>query len=325
MFTLKKVTTCSLFCVPLLSGVLLMGISGRVSSAEYDLAAENAVPQLGRPTDGFDRLLQLTTPRQECSTGNIDEQVDEIANGTAKDNETQQKITVAQIEQCLISTEKAQNLWQRKKLLFVDVRPAQAYRAAHISGALNISEHAIKTKTFLKKKFIVLVNNGHSINKQIISCVNLKAAGFARVAVLQGGILAWSLHAPLQGDVKIAQIDRLSAMEFNQAQQENDWVIVDVSQHKTDISALFPGKMVLQNNKSIQEYLAKRSNQYSSILVVGVNEGNVLALPDLVQQNTAQPMYFLNTSIHNYRGYLAKHNVMLSKLATPKRVKRCGG
>lgn len=325
MFTLKKASAWPFFCVPLLSGVLLMGVSGRVSCAEYNSAAENAIPQLGRPTDGYDRLFQLATPRQECSTENIDEQLHEISNGTATDNVTQQKITVAQIEQCLISTEKAQNLWQRKKLLFVDVRPAQEYRAAHISGALNISEHAIKTKTFLKKKFIVLVNNGHSINKQVLSCVNLKAAGFARVGVLQGGILSWSLHAPLQGDIKIAQIDQLTAMEFNQAQQENDWVIVDVSKHKTDISGLFPGKKVLKNNKSIQTYLAKRTNQYSSILVVGAEEGNTLELSDLVQKNTAQSVYFLNVSIHDYRDYLAKHNVMLSKLATPKRVKRCGG
>jgi len=325
MFILMKSTTRSLYAATLLSGVILMGISGLVYSDENNLASENAVPQFEHSTDGFNRMIQLATPKQECSAGDIDEQVGDSADRTVKDNAPQQEITVAQREQCLITVEKAQNLWQQKKLLFVDVRPTQAYRTAHISGALNIPEHTIKTRMFLKKKFIVLVNNGHSLNEQIISCVNLKAAGFARVSVLQGGIHNWSLHALLQGDAKLAQIDRLSAPEFNQAQLENDWVIVDVSKPKTDISALFPSKTIIQDDKKIQEYLAKPSKPHSSILVVGADVGDALVLTDLEKKNITQPVYYLNTSIHDYRDYVAKHNVMLSKLAIPKRVKRCGG
>ena len=46
----------------------------------------------------------------------------------------------------------------KKELLLVDIRPAAAFGKLRIPGSLNIPLYAIKTKTFLKKHDLVLID-----------------------------------------------------------------------------------------------------------------------------------------------------------------------
>ena len=325
-YLLKNVTQRLRFCGWLFTILFFVVGSNFVFGVENDIDAEKAIPKINRKTNDFDRLLENISPRQDCSVEVIDDQGVDNSARSANNNIALEKVTNEEREQCLISTEKAYQLWQSKKIQLVDVRPQKAYRIVHIPGSINIPEYAIKTKTFLQDKFIVLVNNGHTMDQQIRTCLKLKESGFGHVAVLQGGINGWGQNAPLQGDADVARIDRLSPIEFLQAQQENDWIIVDIAKEKRDLSSVFPGKTILKGNLKVKNYLTNPKNLPAGLLVVGANNGNSSEIPDILKKNKDLRVFYLNTSTDDYQEFLAKNRVMVAKLAAgPKRVKRCGG
>jgi rhodanese-related sulfurtransferase len=80
--------------------------------------------------------------------------------------------------------------FREKKIDLVDVRPSADFEQYRIPGSLNIPLHAVKTKSFLKARPIVLLNEGYLVSALAQACEELNAAGF-RAAILDGGLYAW--------------------------------------------------------------------------------------------------------------------------------------
>jgi rhodanese-related sulfurtransferase len=87
-----------------------------------------------------------------------------------------------------------------KKITIIDVRSATDFIKFHIPGSLNIPLHAIRTKTYLKSKSIVLVNSGYLLSPLAKTCQKLNTEGF-KAAIMAGGLCAWkTAGGPLTGD-----------------------------------------------------------------------------------------------------------------------------
>jgi len=56
--------------------------------------------------------------------------------------------------------------------VLVDVRDNESFQKIRIPGSINMSLFAVKTKTFLKTKQIVLVNEGYGYNKLVSRIIN---------------------------------------------------------------------------------------------------------------------------------------------------------
>lgn len=80
------------------------------------------------------------------------------------------------------------------EVVWVDVRRPEQAEADPWPGALRLSPDALRTKAFLRGKHIVLLGEGRAQSQWLSHCRRLKADGFGRVQVLQGGVPQWRLH-----------------------------------------------------------------------------------------------------------------------------------
>lgn len=76
--------------------------------------------------------------------------------------------------------------------IFVDVRPETAFRQVHIPGSLNIQPYALRTKTFLRGKQVVLVGMDMVGSSLEGLCWELRNSGFPGAGILDGGIGCWA-------------------------------------------------------------------------------------------------------------------------------------
>ena len=91
----------------------------------------------------------------------------------------------------VISVESVRHkLKEKQDILLVDVRNKEEFEAFSIPGSVNIPLFAIKTKSFLKPKFLVLLNEGYNYDELEQACEDLRESGFT-VWVLHGGLYYW--------------------------------------------------------------------------------------------------------------------------------------
>lgn len=90
-----------------------------------------------------------------------------------------------------IAVAEAKTLWQRGQIIFLDVRAADEYSAAHIPGALNI--HAGRVMSNLKRipKDQPVVVHCLAGDRSTMAISALLKAGYTNLVNLSGGIGAW--------------------------------------------------------------------------------------------------------------------------------------
>ena len=124
-----------------------------------------------------------------------------------------------------------QKLKEKQELILIDVRDAREFNRFRIPGSVNIPLFALKTKTFLKSKPLVLINEGHSYKQVMDECAALSEAGF-KVSILAGGLYQWKRKgALLEGD-PFAQrgLNKISPQTFLAGRGHEDWIVIDASE-----------------------------------------------------------------------------------------------
>ena len=112
----------------------------------------------------------------------------------------------------------------------MDIRPPQAFAQVRIPGSLNIPLFAIKTKTFLKGKPLILVDEGYRPRQLADACEQLTRAGFT-ARFLFGGLAAWQTSGGrMQGDAFARNgLNQLSPQAFFAVRESADWLVIDAS------------------------------------------------------------------------------------------------
>lgn len=119
---------------------------------------------------------------------------------------------------------------EKKAIHLVDVRNAADFERYHIPGSLNIGLHAIRTKSFLKGKPLVLVNEGFVLGPLADGCKALNAAGF-KATILAGGLVAWKARGGrLIGDpFAMPDMNRVDPRDFLQESGKGRHLLIDAS------------------------------------------------------------------------------------------------
>ncbi|MCD0505966.1 rhodanese-like domain-containing protein [Bordetella petrii] len=91
-----------------------------------------------------------------------------------------------------ISTTEAIQLANQRQAVWVDVRPAEQFRAGHIAQARNLPAAELEQKagSLPKNKPLVIVCDTGREAGRVAS--RLRSQGFAEVSVMEGGMRAWS-------------------------------------------------------------------------------------------------------------------------------------
>ena len=220
---------------------------------------------------------------------------------------------------------------------FVDVRPSDAFARYRIPGALNIPLNAVKSKAFLKTTPIVLVNEGRSTAALETACVELKKAGFTRVAILQGGLNAWHIRGgALAGDPFVqADLNRMSPEELFVESRYNDWLVLDVSgASKADVKKRLPQAVSLGKATNNAAFISsvksavnnkKRAVPNPNILFINEAGADYEKLDRLVRAAGITNVFYLQGGLAGYRDLEARQIAMWNQLDNPPKAMACSG
>ena len=256
-----------------------------------------------------------------------------------KNSYTARHISHKRDRSCLVSLSAADKLSTKKDFSFVDVRSPSEYSLYRIAGSINIPLHLLKTKEFLKKLSVVLVNNGRSTIELENTCSELKRSGFEHVAVLDGGLLAWYAgKRPLEGDPAAqSKLNRMSAQELFEERTMSDWTVINVSTPGKfkDMRPWLPGNVISIPLKSKGDPIArislkikqqrKRNPHGKLLLIADDNKGYARIDARLKKAGIDARVLRLDVGLSGYREQVAKQLALWKQQNQPRKYEACRG
>jgi rhodanese-related sulfurtransferase len=240
---------------------------------------------------------------------------------------------------CLVPFSAIDKLAGQKDFSLVDVRSPAEYDRYHITGSINIPLHQVKTKEFLKKLSVVMVNDGRSTSELERTCGELKQAGFNRVSVLEGGMFAWRANKrTLEGD-PLAQVklNRMSPSELIDEHNRPNLYVIDVStagKYK-DIYDWLPAKNIsvpfkpkggsITRIATIISQQHKKSPKSIPLLIADNNDAYDRMDEDLRKSGVASVVLLLDGGIQGYREHLKKQSAIWSEQNKVRSYNVCKG
>lgn len=240
---------------------------------------------------------------------------------------------------CLVPLSSIDKLRGQKDFSFVDVRSPAAYDHYHITGSINIPLHQVRTKEFLKKLSVVMVNDGRSTGDLEKTCIELKQAGFNRVSVLEGGLYAWRANKrTLEGDpIAQTKLNRMSADELIEERTKPNLYVIDIStqgKHK-DLNAWLPAKIISVPMKSTSDSIARvasivlkqrKINPRSRPLLIA-DDNTTYELIDAKSKKSSvtNDILRLDGGINGYREIVKRQLALWSEQNKPRRYDACKG
>ena len=226
-------------------------------------------------------------------------------------------------------------LKKRKKmehLILIDVRNTSEFKKFRISGSMNIPIFAIKTKTFLKAKQVILFNEGYRHSQLEKECVRLRDIGFSNVSIMFGGLQCWRKKGgPIEGDIfSQKELNKVTARDFFEERHFDNQVVVNIFEKMNEEATfLIPQTITIPYQNQGKDFIPKLKN------VLNQKEGSPLRLVLIYNRNGEYPegletllmkagienVYFLKLGLQGYKGFLQQQAQTL--LNEKKIVKKC--
>lgn len=135
-------------------------------------------------------------------------------------------------ESCYIDATKALELALSSSSVLVDVRGKDEYERFHLPEAVRLSMSAIRTKTYLSSRTLLIHGSGKTDRQIDGVCTVLRNQGFRNARIVSGGILGMARPAQERGLVQAVDflaLAELSAEELFAEANSNDSLIVSVA------------------------------------------------------------------------------------------------
>ncbi len=211
---------------------------------------------------------------------------------------------------------------KKQEVILIDIRKNEDFENLWIPGSVNIPLYLIKTKTFLKDKFLVLINEGYSCTQLEQEVNRLKDFGFSKVFILNGGLNAWrQAGAVLSGDPfmakKLAYIT--PKILFLERHYEN-WIVIDSSSSDSTNSNFYIPEAVhipYSNDKGgflkkIQNNIRKAStNKFAtSVAIFNDNGQGYEDLDRLIHEAGIKNVFYMEGGLEGYKVFLQRQALM---------------
>lgn len=110
--------------------------------------------------------------------------------------------------------------------VLIDIRRPERFAQRRVAGSLNITGHQIKTKAFLRGKWLLLLSDGYAFRELERTVGDLQAEGFADVAIVEGGLPGWQESAgSLPGVPDADQLQTITAADYLEEQRYDHWKV----------------------------------------------------------------------------------------------------
>ena len=226
-------------------------------------------------------------------------------------------------------------LKKKEKIVLVDVRNCEEFEKFRIPGSINIPLFAIKTKTFLKHKSLVLINNGYHYSPLEQECKRLKDSGFTAVWILNGGLNAWrEKGSTLNGDIFAQkELNKVPPQIFFEEKNDESWVVIDISRSESSESRyLLPQAISIPfaNDagdfvSSIKRVMEKHENTpFLCFLILNENGEQYEKIEKLIEEAKLRNIFYLKEGLIGYKGFLKRQTLMWQpKDHSRKTLKKC--
>jgi len=192
----------------------------------------------------------------------------------------------------------------------VDVREKAQFEAVNIPGSINIPLFAVKTKTFLKARPLILVNEGYAYEPLERACAHLRNNGF-KAWILDGGLTAWKQKGgALRGDPFQQQgLNKVPAPVFYTEKAYDNWLIVDMgTAERAQTTALMPQAIhipLVKNTAAFATALKKAVAQHKDnplLLVLLFNDKGegYEAIEQAIHEGGMAKVFFLTGGLEAY-------------------------
>jgi len=132
------------------------------------------------------------------------------------------------VNRCLLPLSEYER--SRQAYFAIDVRDSKSYSRNHIRQSINMPLHAVKSKSFLKNKKILLLDEGVERARLIYACKQLFETGYPNVKVLQGGIIGLQNNA--KNELKFNKAEGIYSLTPGKLifdQRYEPWIVVDIT------------------------------------------------------------------------------------------------
>jgi len=228
-----------------------------------------------------------------------------------------------------IPVEPVLRLWKEKgEILLVDVRPEAEFEKFRIPGSVNIALYALQTKSFLRSKTVVLVNEGYHRSPLEFTCKWLRDKGFS-VRVLNGGLSGWrEAGGVIDGDAfAVKEVNRVSPRALFEEKDYEDGTILDTSSPENlqarswisrSIALPFTDRDAFMT--SFQRLLmAPKDKLIATVLILNENGQGYERIERALRGAGVQNLFFLRGGLEAYKGFLERQALVKKGKAQPGR------
>jgi len=208
---------------------------------------------------------------------------------------------------------------ENKDIVLVDVRDGKDFEKVRIPGSLNIPLFALKTKAFLKKGNLILVNQGYKYKELERECGRLREKGFS-VRVLYGGLNSWREEGgTLEGDARaIKALNRISPSDLFSEKDDEDRMAISLSKTRgPDAASLIPNSISIpfDNEKDLAVKLKgvltrRNTDSPFSILIFDKKGEQYEKVEKAVQETKAGNVFYLTGGLEAYKEFLDRQSMM---------------
>jgi rhodanese-related sulfurtransferase len=232
-----------------------------------------------------------------------------------------------------VSMESVRSMLKRKQdILFIDVRGREAFEKFRLPGSIRIPLYALRTKSFLKDKALVLVHEGYPDLVLEQTSRELRAAGFANLSILNGGLRYWQQkNGPIEGDLFAAgEVSRIAPIVFFAHKDSGQWLVITVSSSAVESAEPpLPGARQLAWEGSpakfasrLKALIANRANPaLLSVLVCDESGVRYEEIDRAVQQEQIGKVFYLSGGMKGYAAFIEQQALL--RQPDTEAVKRC--
>lgn len=208
-----------------------------------------------------------------------------------------------------------QKLSLKEDIFLVDVRSKATFEKLRIPDSINIPLHALKTKNFLRKRPLVLINEGFEYLRLEQECLRLQKQGFKEVKILEGGLRAWlAKGGPVIGDVHALQnLNRVPPEVYFREKNNGGVLVVDVSnfgngKHRS----LIPGSILVPFededhgfSQRLKAAIRRQQADFRNTILIFNDRGeDYERIEKQIQDNGIGNIFFLENGFQGYEKYL---------------------
>ncbi len=220
------------------------------------------------------------------------------------------------------------------RILFVDVRGAEAYDGCRIPGSVNLPLHALKTKPFLASRTVVLVDEGYSGEQLERACRQMQDRGVV-AWILKGGLNYWkNRFGRLQGSaVSQARIGKIAPGDFFRERVYEDWIVLSDCRSQSCLARyVLPESIQLGATSNSAAFSAQltallgklKANPQSFILFFNDEGKDYERIEGLFTKAGVKNTYFLDGGLTAYNSFLERQASILQPGTNTRRVqKKC--